>query len=105
MRLREIYETAYREGIGADVRGKDGVSRLLERARKTFDDLPDHKKWEFDQETLVNPFADTRILVGDPEKEISKMLVGIDLEVGEVLLAHALRAKGIGHRSTSGAPS
>jgi hypothetical protein len=70
------------------------VGRLLERARKVFDDLPEHKKWEFDQETLVNPFADTRILVGDPEKEISRMLVGIDLEVGEVLLAHALRAKG-----------
>jgi putative NIF3 family GTP cyclohydrolase 1 type 2 len=94
MRLRDIYETAYREGISADVRGKDGVARLLERARKAFDDLPEHKKWEFDQETLVNPFADTRILVGDPEKDISRMLVGIDLEVGEVLLAHALRAQG-----------
>jgi len=94
MKLRDIYEMAYREGIAADPRGREGVERVLERARKAFADLPEHKKWEFDQETLVNPFADTRILVGDPDTEISTMLVGIDLEVGEVLLADALRARG-----------
>ena len=70
------------------------MARVLERARKAFEDLPEHKKWEFDQESLVNPFADTRILVGDPDKDVTKMLVGIDLEVGEVLLADSLRSKG-----------
>lgn len=94
MKLREMYETAYRAGIAADPRGEDGVARVLERARKAFEDLPEHKKWEFDQESLVNPFADTRILVGDPDKDVTKMLVGIDLEVGEVLLADSLRSKG-----------
>ncbi|MBN1320478.1 MAG: NGG1p interacting factor NIF3 [Thermoleophilia bacterium] len=94
MKLRDMYEAAYRAGIAADPRGRDGVARVLERARKTFDDLPEGKKWEFDQESLVNPFADTRILVGDPDKDITKMLVGIDLEVGEVLLADSLRSKG-----------
>jgi putative NIF3 family GTP cyclohydrolase 1 type 2 len=95
MRLRDIYETAYREGMGADPRGKDGVARVLGRARTAFDELPERNKWEFDRETLANPFSDTRILFGDPEKEISKMLVGIDMEVGEVLLADALREKGV----------
>ena len=94
MKLREMYEAAYRAGIAADPRGEDGVARVLERARKAFEDLPEHKKWEFDQESLVNPFADTRILVGDPDKDVTKMLVGIDLEVGEVLLADSLRSKG-----------
>lgn len=94
MKLRDIYETAYRAGIAADPRGEDGVARVLARAQKVFEDLPEHKKWEFDQESLVNPFADTRILVGDPDREVSKMLVGIDLEVGEVLLADSLRRKG-----------
>jgi hypothetical protein len=32
--------------------------------------------------------------VGDPDTEVSKMLVGIDMEVGEVLLADTLRGKG-----------
>jgi hypothetical protein len=94
MKLRDIYETAYRQGIAADPRGRDGVARILKRTKKEFNDLPKHRKWEFDQESLVNPFADTRILTGDPETEVSTMLVGIDLEVGEVLLADALRAKG-----------
>jgi hypothetical protein len=42
----------------------------------------------------MNPFADTRILTGDPETEVSSILVGIDLEVGEVLLADRLRERG-----------
>jgi len=70
------------------------VARVLERAQREFDELPERTRWEFDQESLVNPYADTRILVGDPEREISRILVGIDLEVGEVLLADTLRAKG-----------
>jgi putative NIF3 family GTP cyclohydrolase 1 type 2 len=94
MKLREIYEAAYRAGIAADPRGRDGVARVLERAQKDFDDLPERKRWEFDQETLANPYADTRILAGDPDEEISRILVGIDLEVGEVLLADALRGRG-----------
>ncbi len=94
MKLRDMYEAAYRSGISADPRGREGVARVIERSKKAFDDMPESKRWECDKETLVNPYADTRILVGDPEKEISRILVGIDLEVGEVLLADALRARG-----------
>lgn len=94
MRLRDMYEAAYRSGISADPRGRDGIARVLARAKKAFDEMPQSKRWEFDQETLVNPYADTRILAGDPEKEISRILVGIDVEVGEVLLADALRSRG-----------
>ena len=42
------------------------MDRVLAQARKEFDELPERKRWEFDQERLVNPFADTRILLGDP---------------------------------------
>ncbi len=94
MRLQAMYESAYRAGIAADPRGRDGVARMLQRAQRDFEELPERKRWEFDQETLANPYADTRILVGDGELEIARILVGIDLEVGEVLLADALRVKG-----------
>ena len=40
MKLREIYETAVRAGMAADPRGQDGVDRVLEQARKDFDDSP-----------------------------------------------------------------
>jgi putative NIF3 family GTP cyclohydrolase 1 type 2 len=94
MKLRAMYEMAYQAGIAADPRGPDGVARVLERARREFDDLPERRRWEFDQEALANPYADTRILLGDPGQEIAKIMVGIDLEVGEALLADALRARG-----------
>jgi hypothetical protein len=94
MRLKDIYETAYRAGMATDPRGEAGVARLLEQARKEFDELPEAKRWEFDPERLSNPFADTRILVGDPEMEVGSILVGIDLEGAEVLLADRLRERG-----------
>ena len=80
--------------MAADPRGDEGVGRVLAQARSEFDDMPERKRWEFDQERLVNPYSDTRILAGDPDTEVSSMLVGIDLEVAEVLLADRLRETG-----------
>ncbi len=94
MKLREMYELAFRAGVAADPRGEGGVARALESARKDYEALAAEKRWEFDLESLVNPYADTRILVGDPETEVTGILVGIDIEVGEVLLADVLRARG-----------
>jgi putative NIF3 family GTP cyclohydrolase 1 type 2 len=94
MKLQTMYELAYQSGIDADPRGRESVERLLQKARQDFDDLPERHRWEFDRETLVNPYADTRILNGDPEAEISRILVGIDCEVGEVLLTETLRSRG-----------
>jgi putative NIF3 family GTP cyclohydrolase 1 type 2 len=94
MKLRAVYESAYRSGIAADPRGAAGIERMLRLAKKEFDDLPEDKRWEFDQESLANPFADTRILLGTGDEEIKRMLVGIDIEAGEAVLADALRGKG-----------
>jgi putative NIF3 family GTP cyclohydrolase 1 type 2 len=94
MKLREMYETAVQIGMRADPRGEAGLARVLELARQEYEDLKESDRWEFDQERLVNPFADTRILYGDPETEVGSMLVGIDIDPGEVLLVDALRARG-----------
>ncbi|MCK5082715.1 MAG: NGG1p interacting factor NIF3, partial [Candidatus Omnitrophica bacterium] len=40
--------------------------------------------------------ADSRILHGNPEKQIRRILVGIDIDVGELLLADQLAQKGEG---------
>jgi putative NIF3 family GTP cyclohydrolase 1 type 2 len=96
MRLKALYETAYKSGIAADPRGIKGIEHMLRRAGKEFEDLPERKRWEFDQECLTNPYADTRILVGTGDEEVKSILVGIDMEVGEVLLADALRSRGTG---------
>jgi hypothetical protein len=49
----------------------------------------------FDVERLTNPYDDSRILNGDPGTEVKSIMVGIDVEVGEILLADRLRSNGI----------
>ena len=94
MKLREMYETAVRLGIQADPRGQKGIDQFLARAQDRYDKLPDYVKAVFDKQELTNPFADTRMYVGDPEAEVTTILGGIDMNVGEVLLADRLREKG-----------
>ncbi|MBI1910622.1 MAG: NGG1p interacting factor NIF3 [Deltaproteobacteria bacterium] len=94
MKLRDIYEKAVKRGMELDPRGLDEVTKELERAKKDYEDMKEKDKKWFDKEKLTNPYADSRLLYGDPEKEIKRVLVGIDMEVGEVLLADRLRERG-----------
>lgn len=93
MKLRELYELIVRKGIEFDPRGRDTVKKVLAGARKEYSKLSAADKKAFDREAFINPYADTRILYGDPNKEIKKIIIGIDMEVGELLLADRLNAK------------
>ncbi len=94
MRLKEIYDLAVAMGIEKDPRGKAEIERLLKKAKEAHDRAPDKEKEFLDPEDLTNPYADTRILIGDPRSEIKTVLAGIDMEIGEVILADRLREKG-----------
>ncbi|WP_018084437.1 NIF3 (NGG1p interacting factor 3)-like protein [Desulfurispora thermophila] len=94
MKIREIYELAVKKGMEQDPRGLAAVQKVLEKSRKRFEEAKEEEKREFDQDSLFNPYADTRLLVGDPEREVRRVLAGIDMEVGEVLLADRLGEKG-----------
>ena len=94
MKLKQIYDICVQVGRDADPRGAAEIDRALSVTRKTYDKLEDDDRPFFDTERLVNPYADTRICAGDPDSEIRGLLVGIDMEVGEVLLADRLREKG-----------
>lgn len=94
MKLKSLYEFAIKQGIELDPRGKDTVLKTLAQAKKDYDALKDEDKKDFDKEKLNNPYNDTRLLCGQPDKEIRTILAGIDMEVGEVLLADRLRDKG-----------
>lgn len=93
MKFSEIYKTAIQLGIKNDPRGKAEVEKALAKTKAEFDELKKKEKDEFDQDKLVNPYSDSRILTGDPKKEVQRALVGIDIEVGEVLLADRLSEK------------
>ncbi|MEW6675428.1 MAG: NGG1p interacting factor NIF3 [Nitrospirota bacterium] len=94
MKLKDIYKKAIEIGMDNDPRGKDVVIKELERRKKDFDELKLDEKEFFDQEALQNPYSDSRILYGRGDEEIKSILVGIDIEVGEILLADSLRLRG-----------
>lgn len=94
MKLIDIYKNAVRFGMEMDPRGKDKVEKELLRAEKEYDKLSALDKEFYDKERFSNPYSDTRILLGKHDTEVKTMLVGIDIEVGEVVLADSLREKG-----------
>jgi hypothetical protein len=63
-------------------------------AREAYDKLDEADRAFFDTERFTNPYADTRICAGDPDAEVRGAIVGIDMEVGEILLADRLRRDG-----------
>lgn len=95
MKLEDIYKLAITIGIKADPRGKRAIDRLLKKEQKAYDKLEAQEKEDFDSERLTNPFADTRILNGDPQTNITSILAGVDMETQELLLADRLREKGM----------
>jgi hypothetical protein len=94
MKLREIYQKAISAGIDNDPRGRDDVLRDLARVRREYDGLKQEEKDFFDLESLANPYSDSRILNGEGETEVNTALVGIDVDVGELLLAESLKKRG-----------
>ncbi|MCL6106695.1 MAG: NGG1p interacting factor NIF3 [Actinobacteria bacterium] len=94
MKLQEIYELAIALGIKADPRGKREVERLLKKEKEVYDKLEGVEKEDYDTDKLVNPFADTRILNGDPLMEVRSIIAGVDMEAQEVILADRLRDRG-----------
>jgi hypothetical protein len=94
MKLADIYALAISMGIEKDPRGRAEVDKVLTKAQKAYDKLEEKEKQFFDWESLSNPYADSRILVGDPQAEIKKLIVGIDMELPELLLTASLNAAG-----------
>ena len=90
MKIQEIYQKAIEMGIDADFRSKEDVGKVLGRNKKKFEKLSGEQKKEFDQESLTNPYSDTRVLHIAEDKEIKKVMVGIDIEPAELLIAKQL---------------
>lgn len=94
MKLGNLYRKAVATGIENDPRGKTFVLQELDRLKKEFNKLKPDERNFFDSESLTNPYSDSRILVGDEDSEVSTIFAGIDIDVGEILLADTLRARG-----------
>ena len=94
MKIREIYQKAVEAGMSNDPRGREAALNDLQRSEKDYAALKPGEKEFFDMESLQNPYADSRILNGSGEEEVRTILVGIDIEVGEILLSESLKNRG-----------
>lgn len=94
MNIKEIFDLAIQIGIDNDPRGRARIEKILKKRKEEYKELPERKKKDFDLEKLANPYSDSGIHFGDPKKEIKRVLVGIDIDTGEVLLAKELEKQG-----------
>ena len=94
MKLIDIYRFVVKKGIEKDPRSKAQIKEYLAKAKKEFRKLKGVDEKCYDRERFVNPYADTRILNGEPEKDVRAIMVGIDMEGPEILVADRFNEKG-----------
>jgi hypothetical protein len=94
MKLKDIQDIFVKEGIAEDPRGLNAVEADLLKRKEEYNALSSKKKESYDIESLTNPYYDSRIIYGDPDVQVKDILVGIDIETQELLLAKNLMNSG-----------
>jgi len=94
MKLEEIYELAVEMGIEGDVRSEEELKQKMEEAEEKYEELEGKDKEVFDKQRMKNPFQDSRLLHGDLDAEVERILTGINIDTGEIVLADRLSEKG-----------
>lgn len=94
MKLNKLFRRSVEIGIEADPRDKKFIEKLLKKQADRQKKLEGKEKEYADFERTWNPYSDTRILTGTGEEEVKRLMVGIDIETQEILLADRLREKG-----------
>ena len=90
MKLEKLYKKAMDIGIANDPRGKNEIKKILKEEKEKYDSLKKDELDLYDKDRLFNPFADSRVLHGDLAQDIKTVVVGIDMQVGEILLTYLL---------------
>ncbi len=94
MKLKKLFQRAVEIGMDADPQSKKQIQKNLKKYADRAKKLEGKEKEFFDMERTWNPYSDSRILYGTGEEEVQVLMVGIDVETPELLLAERLREKG-----------
>lgn len=94
MKVKDIFALGLKMGIAADPRGEKTVKDSLVETKKSYEDLKPTDKEYFDKEKFSNPYPDSRIHLDDGKTEVKRVLAGIDIGAGEILLASQLNERG-----------
>ncbi len=90
MKIKDIHDLSTKMGIESDFRGKEGVQKLLENKKRKFQKLSLREQDDFDKDALENPYLDSGIYNIAEDKEVKRVLVGIDIGPAEILMAKEL---------------
>jgi putative NIF3 family GTP cyclohydrolase 1 type 2 len=90
MKIKEIFDLSTQMGIKADFRGEEGVKKFLDYKNEKYEDLNEKDKEDFDREAFINPYLDSRIHHIAEDKEIKKVMAGIDIDTAELLLSQQI---------------
>lgn len=93
MNLEQFYKKVIEIGIHNDLRGKTVINKILKEEKEKYNNLKADDKEFYDKDRLFNPFADTRILNGERTLAVKKIIAGIDMGIGELLLTVFLNQK------------
>ncbi len=94
LKVREVFDLGLKMAMEVDPRGKKGVVDYLARVKKDYENLKPQDKAYFDKERLANPYSDSRVHLDDKKTEVKRVMAGIDIDAGEILLASQLNERG-----------
>ena len=86
MKIQEILRLAIDIGIKNDLRSQEEVKKRMTRIKKQYEKMDEISKKNFDKQRLENPYMDSQIHF-DSGKNIKKVMVGIDIDTGELMMA------------------
>lgn len=90
MKVNDIFKLAVEIGINSDFRGRDGVTDFLVQKRKKYEKATEKEKAHFDRDLLTNPYSDSFVHNISEDKEVKKIMAGIDIDSAEILTAKFL---------------
>lgn len=90
MNIQQIYKLAIDLGLKNDLRPREQIEKQLKRIKEKYSKLSKDKKDYFDVEKLANPYLDSRISFDSGVKNIKKIMTGIDITSGDVMMARYL---------------
>jgi len=90
MNIQQIFKLALELGIKNDFRPKTQIEKQLKRIKEKYEKLTKEQKEVFDLEKLTNPYSDTRIHFDNGIKNVKKVMVGIDIDSADLMVARYL---------------
>lgn len=92
MKLEDLHGFLVEEGIKEDPRTENQIKEELKDRKEDYEELEGPRKRFYDLDRLENPYDDSKVFHG-AEEEVSRLAVGIDIEVQELLLLDRLNEK------------